>query len=82
LHAPKLTELVAVLQPAYSFFEGLLRGPAGSFEHELLVTKILKSITGVPSLVLLGCGVADVNVCEHLPQMQRQVRLFYLTPAF
>jgi hypothetical protein len=76
LHAPKLTELVGLLEPSYDFFEGLLRGTSGTFEHELLITKILKAITDIPSLVLLGCAVADVGIVEHLPQMQRQVRLF------
>jgi hypothetical protein len=73
LRAPKLTKLIALLEPPFVLFQGMLRGAAGSFEQELLLLKVLKAIVDVPELVLQGCGVAEVGVLEHLPQMQRQV---------
>ena len=73
LQAPKLTALVGMLEPTFECFLGMMRGAAGSFEQELLLLKLLQAITDWPQLVLQGCGVADVGVLQHLPQMQQQV---------
>ena len=81
LCAPRLTALCEVVEAAFQHFRGLARGHVGVLEQELVLLRILKAVTAVPRHVLVGCGVTDVGVLEHLPEMQRTVRRTLSAPA-
>lgn len=73
LRAPELTCLVELLPACSAFFSGLKHGADGSFELEVALLQLQSAVADVPAMVLQACGVSDVGVLMHLPQLQRKV---------